>query len=170
MIYFISIISILFFGFNFYQDVKYRSIYLINIPISAILILSYVYVNNALVLNFHSIIINVLIITTQVLGAWLFILITKKKSISSLNNYIAVADIFFLFLPVLLFPPIQLVIFELIIMVGSLVFSVIIAWYTNNIKHATVPLAGIVGLGLAIVISLEVFANYSLTSMFQINY
>jgi hypothetical protein len=169
MVYALSVVIILFFTFNFYQDVVSRSIYLVNLPLAALLMILYAWITHSFVSGGFYLLVNVGIITFQVLGAWIFILVTKKGEHGVFKNQIAFADIFFLFLPVIFFSPFQFLFFELMVLSISLIVSVLISGFSKGLKPATVPLAGNIGLGLALIVILETFAHYPIRDIIFIN-
>ncbi len=166
MAYVISVVVVIFFLFNFYQDLVSRSIYLINLPLAALLLISYAWITHSFVSDTVYFLINIAIITIQVLGAWGFIKIFQNEKQGGFSNHIAFADIYFLFLPTIIFSPLQLIIFELVIFITSLIISAFIFLLVKVPKPVTVPLAGNISLGLALVVVLETFSHCAIREFF----
>lgn len=146
--------ALLFFAFNFYQDFKTRTIYLVNLPIAILFTVVYSFVIHYQFFKVSYLLINLIILGLQFAILCLYLLFNHKFKISNLTNYIAIADIVFLIIPALYFNPVIYILFEITLLLLSILLTTII-----KSRHESVPLAGFIGLGLALVFAIESFTT-----------
>ena len=164
-----TISAIGFFIFNFYQDFKSRSIYVVNLPIAIVLIAIYSFVFHPQLFQISSLLINLLILGIQFVVLYLYLLLSKKDRSISLTNYIAIADILFLLLPIFYFNPIIYILFEIVVLLISILITRIFEVIVNKSRNESVPLAGYIGLGLAVVIGIESLTTFRINDPFILN-
>lgn len=139
--------------FNSYQDFKSRSIFWINIPVLVALFLAVNYLYDIYVPSLTEIYIGISIIFFQVIFVSLFFYL-KYRKLNILDKMIGIADVVFLLLLAFVFSPVNLIAFELLLFLTSLVVSFLIKQAKSQ-SDTTIPLAGNLTLALAVLFLFE---------------
>ncbi len=150
----VVLILILLLLFNTYQDFRSRSVYWINIPVIIVVYGMYVFLFDSYFPEPTEIVVNALILCAQIGFVMLFSYL-QKRDLQIINKKIGIADILFLAMLIFVFSPINLILFELILFTISLVCSVVINMLKRDGSVSTIPLAGNLTLGMALLFMLE---------------
>lgn len=136
-------IFILFLSIVIFQDFKERKVYWWAFP--GLLISAYFSFN---IVSTDALLSNFLFVATQLLGITIYIRFREKRWVWMGDKYLGLGDILFFLIPLILFAPINFVLFFMIsLFIGILVYTFIKVSLNKNI---TIPLAGLQALMLIV--------------------
>lgn len=151
-----------------WQDFKGRFVNIYWLGISAVLLIIYSLTSNQWKIALTYTIINELILTIQIIVVWAYFSLKQMKIVALCRDYLGLGDILFMLILGIGFHPVYFVIFLLIsCLIALLVYGSL--FYLQK-KTITIPLAGILAMGYAIVLTCQLsnlFNPFELSFLLQ---
>ena len=146
----LKIISILLLGAMTIQDFRFRAIswYLFPALFGVLLIDGLLVFDRTALLN--RVFTNALVVLLQFAGMYLYLLIKNKGKMISPGKYIAMGDVLFFMILIIVFDPISYVVFTVCALTGAICWFGLQQLLRKNPSH-TIPLAGIMAVALSVV-------------------